>query len=64
MLASYDSVSIDKASYDLVVPAAGKDILKELHPLRDGFKQLRHAEKMGLGNRDYELVEITPSCGE
>lgn len=64
ILASYDPVSIDKASYDLVITAAGKDILKELHPLRDGFKQLRHAEKMGLGSMDYELTEISPVAGE
>jgi len=58
ILASYDPVSIDKASYDLVDETAGYDIFRELHPLRNGFKQLRHACRIGLGNLDYELIEI------
>lgn len=49
VLVSNDPVAIDKASYDLVV---------KQHP---GFKeyngdyQLVHAEKLGIGNQDYEL---------
>ncbi|MEJ2746252.1 MAG: DUF362 domain-containing protein, partial [bacterium] len=58
ILASLDPVSIDKASYDLVNKACGKDIFREIHPKPDGMKQLRHAEKIGLGNIDYELVEL------
>jgi len=58
ILASTDPVSIDKASLDLVNLACGKDIFKELHPERDGSKQLKYAQKLGLGNLDYELVEL------
>jgi hypothetical protein len=58
ILASFDPVSVDKASYDLVKKMAGRDILKEVHPLRDGSKQLEHAQKIGLGSMDYELIEI------
>lgn len=58
ILASFDPVSIDKASYDLVTNTAGRDILKELHPLRDGNKQLEHAQKIGLGSMNYQLIEI------
>lgn len=56
ILASNDPVSIDKASLDLVNKAAGRDIFKELHPLRDGLKQLNYAAKIGIGSLDYELI--------
>ena len=59
ILASYDPVSIDKASYDLVVQACGRDIFKEVHSKRDGMKQLQHAAKLGLGNLDYELIDLS-----
>ncbi|MDD5096871.1 MAG: DUF362 domain-containing protein [Candidatus Omnitrophica bacterium] len=58
ILASTDPVSIDQASLDLVKLACGKDIFKELHPQRDGNKQLQYAQKLGLGNLDYELIEL------
>ena len=58
ILASTDPVSIDQASLDLVNLACGKDIFKELHPERDGNKQLKYAYKLGLGNLDYELIEL------
>ena len=58
ILASVDPVSIDKASLDLVNRTAGKDIFKEAHPLRNGFKQLEHAYNLGLGNLEYELLEL------
>lgn len=58
ILASHDPVSIDKASLDLVIKGAGRDIFKEVHPFRDGFKQLSYAEELGLGNLEYELIEV------
>lgn len=58
ILASADPVSIDQASFDLVNQACGRDIFKELHPQRDGAKQLKYAHKLGLGNLDYELIEL------
>ncbi len=60
ILVSQDPVSADKASLDLVNKAAGKDIFKEVQPLRDGLKQLEYACKLGLGNLEYELIEIKP----
>ncbi|HTZ11234.1 MAG TPA: DUF362 domain-containing protein [Candidatus Margulisiibacteriota bacterium] len=59
ILVSHDPVSIDQASFDMVKERAGYDIFKELHPLRDGFKQLKHAEEAGLGSREYELIAVT-----
>jgi hypothetical protein len=58
ILASADPVSIDKASFDLVNQACGRDIFKELHPQRDGSRQLNYARELGLGNLDYELIEL------
>jgi uncharacterized Fe-S center protein len=71
VVASLDPVAIDSASYDLVneAPVAsdaelsdgyhvGSDKFRDLHPDVDPTVQLRHAEELGLGTRDYELIEI------
>ena len=58
ILASLDPVSIDKASLDLVNKACGKDIFKSVHPDQDGIKQLKYAQAIGLGNLEYELIEL------
>jgi uncharacterized Fe-S center protein len=71
VLASLDPVAIDQASYDLVneAPAlrngglsssyrAGGDKFRDLHPEVDSTVQLRYAEALGLGTRDYELIEV------
>jgi uncharacterized protein len=58
IFASLDPVSIDKASFDLVNKACGKDIFKATHPEPDGIRQLRYAQEIGLGSLDYELIEL------
>jgi len=58
IFASSDPVAIDKACFDLVNRACGKDIFKETHPDQDGIKQLAHAQALGLGNLAYELVSL------
>ena len=58
ILASNDPVAIDKASFDLVNKACGKDIFKAVHPEEDGVRQLEYAYEIGLGSLDYELIEI------
>lgn len=58
IFASFDPVAIDQACVDKVNGVSGKDIFLEQHPERDWHKQLEHAEKIGLGNRVYELVEV------
>ncbi|MFH1386920.1 MAG: DUF362 domain-containing protein [bacterium] len=55
ILASSDPVAIDQASIDLVNKSAGKDILREIHGV-DWSVQLKYAEEIGLGSREYELV--------
>ena len=58
IFASSDPVSIDKACFDMVNVACGKDVFKQVWPERDALKQLRHAVAMGLGNLDYELIKL------
>ncbi len=71
IVASKDPVAIDQASVDLVnrKPAAddscitkcrepGEDKFKDVYPKIDWNVQLEHAEKIGLGSRDYELVTV------
>ena len=58
ILASADPVAIDQASLDLVTARAGSDILKQIHPNRDAQKQLAHAEKIGIGSREYDLEMV------
>jgi hypothetical protein len=58
IFASLDPVSIDKACLDMVNQAAGKDIFRELHPKRDGTKQLEYARSLGLGSLEYDLIVV------
>jgi len=57
ILTSSDPVAIDKASVDLVNKKSGKDILRAGYNV-DWAVQLKHGEKIGLGNMDYELIEL------
>ena len=71
ILASVDPVAIDQASMDMVNrqkalegtaltanKEPGQDKFRGLYPKVDCTIQLEHAEKIGLGFRDYELVAI------
>lgn len=71
IVASDDPVAIDQASADLVNSAAGYkdsalksghekggDKFRGVYDYVDWEVQLKHAEEIGLGTRDYELVEI------
>lgn len=58
IFASVDPVALDKASMDMVIKISGVDVFKRAHPNRDGLRQLRHAANIGVGNMDYELVEV------
>ncbi len=75
VVASLDPVAIDQASYDLVneapvAPGAelsdvyrrGSDKFRDLHPDVDPTVQLRYGEELGIGSRDYELIEIAESA--
>ncbi len=58
IFASLDPVAIDKASFDLVNQSSGEDIFKKAHPKEDGLKQLRHAQDIGLGSLEYDLIHV------
>jgi len=74
MAASYDPVALDHACADLVTAApslsgshgnedgkidlAGKDKFVHIHPNTDWRIGLEHAENIGLGTRQYELVTV------
>ncbi len=58
LLASTDPVAVDKASADLVNQAERADVFKREHPWVDWTIQLSYGSKIGLGNLDYELVEM------
>jgi len=60
VLASLDPVAIDQASVDLVNKTEGRikddDKFRTLWPKVDWSVQLKYAEEIGLGSREYELV--------
>jgi uncharacterized Fe-S center protein len=57
IVAGIDPVAVDQASYDLTNNAFGKNFFKEIYPEIDPTIQLKYAQELGLGNRDYKLVK-------
>lgn len=58
VMASLDPVAIDAASADVVNKAYGGDFFRHIFPDIDWRVQLDYAEKLGLGEKKYELSEI------
>ena len=60
ILASSDPVAIDKACLDLVYASddPGRDHLIERIESRNGAYTIDVAEKMGVGSKEYELIEL------
>ena len=57
ILASNDPVAIDKACFDLAETTFGKNIFKEFWPELNPIRQIEHAEEIGLGTTNYEMIE-------
>lgn len=57
IVAGTDPVAVDQASADIVNRAFGRDLWRHLFPEIDWTVQLSYAEKVGLGSRDYTLVQ-------
>ena len=57
IVAGADPVAVDQASIDIVNKIYGKNFIKELYPDIDYTVQLDYAQRLGIGSRDYELVE-------
>ncbi len=58
VLASRDPVAIDQASLDLVNEAAREDVFRRVHGV-DPCIQLEHGERIGMGTREYELIDLS-----
>ena len=60
ILASTDPVAIDQACIDLVQNSddEGRDHLLERINSRHGIHTIEAAEALGIGTRDYELIEV------
>ena len=71
MFASFDPVALDHACIDAVnaAPVIGSSVLGQcedahhdhftnIHPVTDWHTQISHAEGIGLGNGEYELIRI------
>jgi Uncharacterized Fe-S center protein len=58
ILASLDPVALDQACVDLVYAAPdGKSLIERMES-RNGMHTLAHAEKIGFGSRQYDLVHL------
>ena len=58
ILASLDPVALDQACVDLVYAAPDGEGLIERIESRNGILAIEHAAKIGLGSREYTLVNI------
>jgi hypothetical protein len=56
VLAGLDPVALDQAALDLVRERAGRTLESLSYPRLDATLQLAHAERVGLGTRQYRLV--------
>jgi uncharacterized Fe-S center protein len=65
ILASLDPVALDKACVDLIYDADTQRSasLRQRIEARNGMLTLTHAESLGLGNRQYELIEADRTSG-
>lgn len=58
VIASRDPVALDQAAIDLIEKYAKRPLSQMAFPHIDYRVQLNHAEKIGLGQRAYELVTL------
>ncbi len=58
IVASSDPVALDQATVDLINGSAGRDVIAERWPDSQYEAQLVHGKEIGLGTRDYELIEV------
>ena len=60
ILASTDPVAIDQACMDLVIQSddPGKEHFMERVNSRNGIHTIEAAEELGIGTREYELIQL------
>jgi len=56
-LASHDGVAIDMAAYNIILKNEGKDVFLKFNK-KSGIEQVKAAEKFGMGQSKYNLIEI------
>jgi len=58
--ASLDPVACDKASLDFIYHSEdeGRDHFIERVETRHGIRTIEHAEELGIGTTEYELIEL------
>lgn len=61
ILASRDPLAVDVATVDLIRESIGEDFFQKSWPGIDYTIQMDHAERIGLGSADYELVNVSGS---
>jgi uncharacterized protein len=59
ILGSHDIVAVDQATLDLTMQPGGKSLAEIAYPGVDPTHQLEHGRKIGLGTREYELIEVS-----
>ncbi|MBW2971281.1 DUF362 domain-containing protein [Candidatus Woesearchaeota archaeon] len=57
ILMGQDLISVEKASHDLVIEKAGKDVFREIHG-KSPLVHIKIAQKLGIGSMDYKLVKM------
>ena len=58
IFASLDPVAVDQAAIDAVYAAPDSDDVIERIESRHGLKTIEYAMELGLGSRDYDLIDI------
>jgi len=58
IVASDDIVAVDQAVADIAKKELGKDLFRTFQPQADYTSQLTYGEAVGLGSREYELIEV------
>jgi len=58
ILSSFDPVALDQACVDLIWKADGNESMIKRINAQNGLLTLEHAQKIGLGSREYTLVNV------
>ncbi|MDZ7262239.1 MAG: DUF362 domain-containing protein, partial [candidate division KSB1 bacterium] len=58
IIAARDGVALDTATLDLIKKYGGRPLSSLAYPHIDPTIQLHHAQEIGLGTMNYELIEI------
>ena len=60
ILASFDPIALDMATLDLTQKNNENNLAKLAYPAHDPMIQIEHGVKLGMGSKEYRLIEIEP----